>query len=132
MPRDRAIAVCLDGDAVLVMRRHKSHRDYTVLPGGGMEPGEDAATAAVRELAEETGLAGRVVRHLATLERPGGREVYFQVGVTPGPLVLGSPEVERQSDDNRYDPIWIPVASLDREPLVPEEIPAIIRAAQNS
>lgn len=33
-------------------------RDLWVLPGGGIDPGEDAEIAALRELEEETGLTG--------------------------------------------------------------------------
>ena len=39
--------------------------DYTaVVPGGGIEPGETAAEAAIRETREETGLEVRLLREL--------------------------------------------------------------------
>ncbi len=37
-------------------------------PGGGVDPGETSAEAAVRELAEETGLAGRALRATHVIE----------------------------------------------------------------
>lgn len=43
---------------VLVLRGHDPHqpeRSWWFTPGGGIEPGESPAAAAVRELAEETG-----------------------------------------------------------------------------
>ena len=40
--------------AVLLIRHSYGNRSWT-LPGGGIEPGEDACAAATRELAEETG-----------------------------------------------------------------------------
>jgi 8-oxo-dGTP diphosphatase len=43
-------------DVVLIER--PDLRDLWVLPGGGIDPGEDPETAALRELWEETGLAG--------------------------------------------------------------------------
>jgi ADP-ribose pyrophosphatase YjhB (NUDIX family) len=39
--------VVVNGDQVLVMKRHKRGRDYAVLPGGGVEEGETAADLAV-------------------------------------------------------------------------------------
>ncbi len=47
------------GDVLLLLTRELSLPGYGTwweLPGGGLEPGESAADAAIRELAEETGL----------------------------------------------------------------------------
>jgi ADP-ribose pyrophosphatase YjhB (NUDIX family) len=48
-----------------------------VVPGGGIEPGETAEEAAVREVLEETGLEVRIVRELGFLEQPGRRDPNF-------------------------------------------------------
>lgn len=47
-----------DAGRVLMVRGHDPHapeRSFWFTPGGGIEPQEDARSAAVRELAEETG-----------------------------------------------------------------------------
>ncbi|HSZ38950.1 MAG TPA: NUDIX domain-containing protein [Trebonia sp.] len=128
--KDRAVCVCFDQGNVLVMRRHKDGRDYSVLPGGGVEEGEEASCAAIRELQEETGLSGRVVRHLATIDHPDRTAHYFLLDVVPGSMSVGGPEAEAQSPNNRYSPEWVPLSALEREPIVPEDVRSVIYAAR--
>ena len=53
--------VCLRSDEVLLIRRGKPpKRGEWSLPGGQIEPGERATGAALRELAEETGVTARI------------------------------------------------------------------------
>lgn len=55
-------AICLRGDDVLLIRRAKPPlAGAWSLPGGRIEPGERAAEAAARELAEETGIEAELV-----------------------------------------------------------------------
>jgi 8-oxo-dGTP diphosphatase len=64
-----AAAVVVDGDRVLVIRRSKTERFLPCVwgvPCGKLDSGESPPEAALRELREETGLMGNVVRHLGT------------------------------------------------------------------
>jgi ADP-ribose pyrophosphatase YjhB (NUDIX family) len=53
----RAQVVLLHDDRILMVRHAHADRAYWVLPGGTVEPGEDVAAAAVREVLEETGFS---------------------------------------------------------------------------
>ena len=66
--RNRATAlVSRDGRLLLVRERGAKHWS---LPGGGMKKGEDAVTAAIRELDEETKLAATRATYLFHYESP--------------------------------------------------------------
>ncbi|GGU96234.1 hypothetical protein GCM10010495_02670 [Kitasatospora herbaricolor] len=94
--RRRAAAVIIRDGHVLMVRergrgpsgRHDGH-EYWTLPGGGIEPGESAEQAVVREVAEEVGLVTRSVRHLYDTPYPSGWTACFAVEVAPGEPRLG-------------------------------------------
>jgi 8-oxo-dGTP pyrophosphatase MutT (NUDIX family) len=54
--------------AALIGRLDRRGRLLWSLPKGHVEPGESAEDAAVREIAEETGITGRVVAELGTID----------------------------------------------------------------
>jgi predicted acetyltransferase/ADP-ribose pyrophosphatase YjhB (NUDIX family) len=122
----RGVAVVVRGHKLLVMGRVLDGYAYAVLPGGGIEPGESAEEAAVRELAEECTLTGTAVRLLFE-GRHGGREAsYVLVDVPEGEPVLGGPEAEAQSPDDHYQPMWVTAAELPLLPLLPEGLADLV------
>ena len=62
------LPITTDGKAVLVRQyRHGAQRVTLEIPGGLIDPGEDAATAALRECLEETGYRGRAALPLGVV-----------------------------------------------------------------
>ena len=57
-----------DASAALIGRIDRRGRLLWSLPKGHLEPGESAEAAAVREVAEETGITGEVVAPLGTID----------------------------------------------------------------
>jgi 8-oxo-dGTP pyrophosphatase MutT (NUDIX family) len=92
--RESARLVVLDQHNRIFLFRHQdSLRTYWVTPGGGVEPGESWKEAALRELAEETGIAGvRLNGWIWSREKDGmignepvrAVERYFLVRAEPG------------------------------------------------
>ncbi len=54
--------------AAVIARRNRAGRLEWCLPKGHLEGNETPPEAAVREIYEETGIHGRVLRHLATID----------------------------------------------------------------
>lgn len=69
------LAVVARGEKLLLVRRsHRPDAGKWGFPGGKIEPGETIAAAALRELAEETGVvaeAGEVLTALDVIRRDG-------------------------------------------------------------
>ena len=92
-------ALCLvrDEDRILFVRQAQGRRQWT-LPGGSVRPGESYAQSAVRELKEETGLAGEVTGLICLQTRPEQTLVVFSIDVSGGELLPGAPgEIEAVS-----------------------------------
>ena len=87
-----------DGLVFIGKRRPKRGGDGSAhlwqMPQGGIDPGEDPYTAALRELAEETGVTARILgfnRHVEVIERDEAGDVrrHFVVASFVGAWVAG-------------------------------------------
>lgn len=127
--RIRAVAVVIEQGHLLVMRRHRDDREYSVLPGGGIEHGETPHDACLRELAEETGLDGTIGALLPIPVDPGAPALYFAVRAAFEQPHLGGPEAGRANARNTYEPAWVPLDELALAALVPPAAREAVRRA---
>jgi ADP-ribose pyrophosphatase YjhB (NUDIX family) len=113
---------------ILMVKQHHEGKDIWMVPGGGIEAGENSAEAAVREVQEETGLEIRVKRLLwhveEVSEKRGQRFVNFflaeQVG---GTLGLGmDPEFDEDGQVLRETRFMTKKEILGMENVYPEYI----------
>ncbi len=71
------VIVLDDSNRVLMIRQDHKERSVWMIPGGGIEEGENAYEAAIREVKEETGVDIEVKRMLWHIEEVGERGQRF-------------------------------------------------------
>jgi len=110
--------------AAVIARRNRAGRLEWCLPKGHLEGTETPEEAAVREIAEETGIQGRVLRRLGVIDywfSGTDRRVHkvvhhFLLGATGGII-----SVEGDPDGEAEDAAWVPVAELPQRLAYPNE-----------
>lgn len=125
MPRNRAVAVVIHEDKLLVMFR-KNSEEYFTFPGGGIEENETEEQATHRELYEETSIKIDIDRLIYKLDYDNGDTHYYFLSR----YLSGEPRVQagtNEYNDNQlgndtYKPMWLPVKELPSTTLYPLKV----------
>jgi ADP-ribose pyrophosphatase YjhB (NUDIX family) len=75
--RVRAVLITPDGQLLTIRRVRPGQEPYSVLPGGGVEAGEDLDTALARELREEIAATAEVHSLLLILQENTDRQYFY-------------------------------------------------------
>ena len=112
IPKAAMVVVVDDAKRVLMMRRHRFIVDRWVweLPGGYVDPDEDPAAAATREVEEETGWRPQSIEPLASFQP--------MIGSADAENLLfwsdGAELSDSQPDINEAESIeWLPLSSVE-------------------
>lgn len=107
--------VCRDGKLLLVEHIMRG-RDFFSLPGGGIEGDETPEEAALRELQEEAGVSGKIIRPLSIEYKPDleSRIFTFLVEIPENAIPVKGIDPEVSEDEQTIvDVKWL---SLDEIP----------------
>jgi 8-oxo-dGTP pyrophosphatase MutT (NUDIX family) len=110
--------------AALIARLNRAGRVEWCLPKGHLESGETAEQAAVREIAEETGILGEIVGSLGTIDywfSVEGKRVHKHVHHYLLLAVGGSLSIEDDPDHEAIDVAWVPLDDLSARLAFPNE-----------
>src|SRR6516225_3941181 len=123
-------AVVRGGDVIVVVpvKRDAQRRRVLVLPKGHLDPGETDEAAAVREVAEETGVVAELIDKLGDVEysyerrgrRRNKRVAFYLFSYMSGRLEDHDHEIE--------DARWMPLEAAVRELTYPGEREIVRRA----
>jgi 8-oxo-dGTP pyrophosphatase MutT (NUDIX family) len=110
--------------AAVIARLNRAGRVEWCLPKGHLEGGETPEDAAVREIEEETGIRGRVVGSLGTIDywfSAEGRRVHKLVHHYLLEATGGTLSIEGDPDQEAIDVAWVSLTELAKTLAFPNE-----------
>lgn len=133
MERTRVAGILfIDGKIALMHRKDVIKRpempEYYTFPGGGLEEGETAEEATIREIEEEFGIKVKVVKKLYEMESSkfNQKEIFYlceyisgEFGTGSGPEFSGDP---KYIESGKYIPELIEIEKIEEINLFPVEI----------
>jgi 8-oxo-dGTP pyrophosphatase MutT (NUDIX family) len=118
---DGAGAACV---GAVIARLNRAGRVEWCLPKGHLELDETPEQAAVREIEEETGITGRIVEGLGTIDywfSVEGKRVHKHVHHYLLLATGGALSTEGDPDHEAIDVAWVPLQELDERLAFPNE-----------
>lgn len=135
--RSAARAIIIHHQNILVMKRNKFGTVYYTLVGGGIDMGETADQALLREIKEETGLTVANPR-LTYIEQSNdlyGTQYIFVADYVDGDVKIDPSSIEAKlnaAGQNLFEPMWVPISKFASLPFRSVDLQKEILAAVQS
>lgn len=98
--RNRSVAIVVRNGAVLVEKTYYEGRYFYALPGGGIEEGESPEETALRELKEECGLDGKIIKPLNIVhKKDGSRKYVYEIAVSEEQIAITGKDPELTEEE---------------------------------
>ncbi|GAA2771982.1 NUDIX hydrolase [Streptomyces showdoensis] len=130
--RVRAVLVTADATMLVIRRTRPGIPEYWVLPGGGVEPGDESREAALhREIHEEIAGKADIIRLLHTVEAEDERQLFYLARIATWSFDdRTGPEFSAEGrGEYALEEVPLTVEGLDGIDLKPEEIAHVLRGA---
>jgi len=126
--RQRAGIILIRDDQVALIERHRAGLHYFIFPGGGMDDGESAEEAAIREAEEELGIKVEIKQKIAEIQFKVNRQYYFLVNWMDGEFGTGTGDEYGEYDPahGTYLPLWMPVNEITEKNVLPKPLVKIV------
>lgn len=128
--RVRALLITPDNQLLTIMRVRAGRDPYLVLPGGGVEPGEDHQAALARELREELSATAEIGTLIHVYDYKGQRQYIYLARALTWSAEGPDPDSPEFSDPARGEyhlqSIPLTVRAISRIGLEPESLRQIL------
>ena len=120
MHKNRSVVFVIRNKKILMEKLNypsEGKDDFYSIPGGGIEDGETPEQAAIRELKEECGLDGTIVRKLSESYNHDRTEYAFEVKVPEDqePILGYDPEEEGNENPPLREVLWLGLDELSEK-----------------
>jgi len=131
--RIRSAIILIEDNKLALIERHRAEKHYFSFPGGGVDEGESPQEAAIREAGEELGIQVAIKQKVADVIFNGNPQYYFLAQKLSGEFGTGVGEEygEFNPAHGTYHPIWMPLADVPNNNVLPRELAEfVVRSAK--
>jgi len=111
--RNRSVAFVIRDKKILMEKLTYGGRTFYSIPGGGIEKGETPEEAVIRELKEECGLDGVIIKKLAELYNHDRTEYSFEVYVEDNQAAIKGYDPEEPINNQAIkEVLWMDLSQI--------------------